>query len=463
MPNRILLVVHYLACFKAGLVATPLNYRYAPPEIDHALEVSGASALVAHAERADDLAATRARGAPARRRRHLREAARRRPAPTLEGADGDRPPDRSSSRPTDADAPGGDLLHVRQHRARPRASRTASRRSAGWPRARPTAFELTAADSVPPRRRRCRTSARSSGRWPRSRSARTSWSRARFDAGEILPLLRAHRPTVLAMIPAALTALVRDHDVHRRRLRVAAPLPLRRRQGVARARARVLRSSSGFLIDEGYGMTEVGLATLNPPSGAIKQGSIGRPVAGRRASASRDDDDGEVAVGDGRAGCGSGPGARPSATGRNPDATARDHARRLARLRRPRARRRRRLPLVLRPQEADHRARRLEHQPVRGRGRAGRAPGGRARRRGRHPRRGARRERARLRHGRRTASQRPTEPGAHRVRPRSASATRRPRRSSSSTRCRSTPPASSTASALKRLAEDHVHPHGLPA
>src|SRR4051812_47282318 len=59
MPNRPALVVHYLACFKAGLVATPLNYRYAPPEIDHALEVSGAAVLVAHAERADDVADSR--------------------------------------------------------------------------------------------------------------------------------------------------------------------------------------------------------------------------------------------------------------------------------------------------------------------------------------------------------------------------------------------------------------------
>jgi non-ribosomal peptide synthetase component F len=37
MPNRPALIVHYLACFKAGLVATPLNYRYMAPEIDHAL------------------------------------------------------------------------------------------------------------------------------------------------------------------------------------------------------------------------------------------------------------------------------------------------------------------------------------------------------------------------------------------------------------------------------------------
>ena len=47
MPNRGALLVHYLACVKAGLVATPLNYRYQAPEIDHALEVSGASLLVA--------------------------------------------------------------------------------------------------------------------------------------------------------------------------------------------------------------------------------------------------------------------------------------------------------------------------------------------------------------------------------------------------------------------------------
>src|SRR5256885_1156582 len=43
----------------AGPVATPLNYRYMAPEIDHALAVSGACALLAHAEREEDLAASR--------------------------------------------------------------------------------------------------------------------------------------------------------------------------------------------------------------------------------------------------------------------------------------------------------------------------------------------------------------------------------------------------------------------
>src|SRR5689334_15121507 len=59
LPNRGALLVHYLACFKAGLIATPLNYRYQAPEIDHALEVSGASLLVAHTERNDVLAASK--------------------------------------------------------------------------------------------------------------------------------------------------------------------------------------------------------------------------------------------------------------------------------------------------------------------------------------------------------------------------------------------------------------------
>ena len=64
MPNRTALIAHYLACFKAGLVMTPLNYRYTPPEIDHALEVSGARIILAHAERAADIAASKAAKLP---------------------------------------------------------------------------------------------------------------------------------------------------------------------------------------------------------------------------------------------------------------------------------------------------------------------------------------------------------------------------------------------------------------
>ncbi len=59
MPNRVALLVLYLACFRAGLVVTPLNYRYTPREIDHALEVSDAALLFSQTEREADWAASR--------------------------------------------------------------------------------------------------------------------------------------------------------------------------------------------------------------------------------------------------------------------------------------------------------------------------------------------------------------------------------------------------------------------
>jgi acyl-coenzyme A synthetase/AMP-(fatty) acid ligase len=99
------------------------------------------------------------------------------------------------------------------------------------------------------------------------------------DAHEILPLLREHRPTILAMIPAALSALIHDHDVRPSDfscLRLC-------RAGADKVSTELLSefaAEAGFPIVEGYGMTEVGVATMNPPSGDIRQGSIGRPING---------------------------------------------------------------------------------------------------------------------------------------------------------------------------------------
>ena len=66
MPNRPALIAHHLACLKAQLVSTPLNYRYMPAEIDHALKVSGAALLVHHAERDADIANPPRAAPPAR-------------------------------------------------------------------------------------------------------------------------------------------------------------------------------------------------------------------------------------------------------------------------------------------------------------------------------------------------------------------------------------------------------------
>ena len=54
MPNCPELVIAYLACFAAGVIAVPLNTRYRAPEVSYAVERSGAVAMSVHPELAPE-------------------------------------------------------------------------------------------------------------------------------------------------------------------------------------------------------------------------------------------------------------------------------------------------------------------------------------------------------------------------------------------------------------------------
>ena len=289
MPNRVDLVVHYLACFKAGLVATPLNYRYTHREIDHALEVSAAAALLAHVERADDVAASALAadlrcGVIAYRDEsddpevawsHSFEELLENQPPALEAS-----PDPSLPA----------AIFFTSGSTGPAKGVTHTRASLRWMIASAAAaLELSERDEFLPG---SSMSHIGSFLWTLSTlSAGGKVVVARTtDAHELLPLLRRTRPTVLAMIPAALAALVRDHDL---RPDDFASLRLCR-AGADKVCAELLEefaAAAGFPISEGYGMTEVGLATLNPPSGVNKQGSIGCPIDGVDITLRADDGD----------------------------------------------------------------------------------------------------------------------------------------------------------------------------
>jgi long-chain acyl-CoA synthetase len=270
MPNRIDLVVHYLACFRAGLIATPLNYRYTHREIDHALEVSGARALLAHVERGEDVGASRfAAGLGLGTIDYDDEQGF---AALLESK-----PLPSDSSPADPTGPA--VIFFTSGSTGPAKGVTHTRESLRWMIASAAAaFELEPGDVFLPG-----SSMSHIGSFLWALSTLTVGGKVvvarSTDSHELLPLLREHQPSVLAMIPAALLALVRDHDLQPGDLACLRIC----RSGSDKVSTELLAefaAAAGFPIVEGYGMTEVGLATLNPPSGEIKQGSIGPPIGG---------------------------------------------------------------------------------------------------------------------------------------------------------------------------------------
>lgn len=272
MPNRPALVLHYLACFKAGLVATPLNYRYTAREIDHALAVSEARALLAHAERKEDLAAS--------------QLAQQLALGTITYGSGDavgqafeeliQGPLPTSRLPVPSPAAPA-VIFFTSGSTGPAKGVTHTHETLGWMLASAAAGlelspdDLFLAGSSLSHIGAFYTSFAALGAGAGAIVART------FDADELLPLLREDLPTVLSMLPSALFALTRDHGARHDDF---SSLRLCRAAGdcVSAELEREFTTLSGFAVDEAYGLTEVGLVTVSPPSGQIKIGSVGQVV-----------------------------------------------------------------------------------------------------------------------------------------------------------------------------------------
>ncbi len=282
LPNRGELIVHYLACIRAGLVATPLNYRYQAPEIDHALEVSGAAVLIAHVERDADLAKSKLAGALPLGRIHYNDGVC--PKPSLgELLTGD-------SEAPDHPAPSPDtpvfIFFTSGSTGKPKGV-THTHETFGWMIASAVAgLELTPDDIFLPGCSASHIGASLLSLAGLAAGARVDVARW-FDGTELLPLLRTTRPSVLCLLPSAMFGLVRDHgaakeDFHSLRLCISGG------DKVSGELEREFVALAGFEIDETYGMTEIGIATMNPPSGENRIGSMGRLSPGFAASI-RDD------------------------------------------------------------------------------------------------------------------------------------------------------------------------------
>ena len=269
MPNRPEMIVFYLACFRAGLVATPLNYRYLAPEIDHALSVSEARALLVHAERLEDL--------------ELSELAGQLEVGLIAFGTGDgfeallENGNGAQFEPPPAGAPAA--IFFTSGSTGPPKGVTHTHETMGWMFAIAAgALEFDGGDLLLAGSSLSHIGACYVTFSALSAGAGTIVART-FDGHELLPLLREDRPTVLSMLPSALFALTRDHGARHDDF---SSLRLCRAAGdkVAAELEKEFTELSGFAIDEAYGTTEMGLMAVSPPSGLIKIGSVGQPVPG---------------------------------------------------------------------------------------------------------------------------------------------------------------------------------------
>ncbi|USG62665.1 acyl--CoA ligase [Sneathiella marina] len=287
MPNRTHLLILYLASFKAGFVLVPLNYRYTPSEIDYALNVSGASLLVYHSERETDIAASNS-------------------VPDL-------PLGLIPYRPLkDTDAgfedlysePDSAVVFDKFDKTDPAAifftsgstgkpkGVTHSHQSLGWMFAAVVgACGLTANDVLLPGSSMSHLGGFMFSFAALSEGGRVVIARV-YDATEILPLMRQEKPTVLCMLPATLMGLVRDKSAKEEDFK-SIRLCRCGSDKVPEELEIEFEALTGYKVDEGYGMSEVGLAALNPPEGLIKMGSIGTANPGYEMSI-RDDQGVEV-------------------------------------------------------------------------------------------------------------------------------------------------------------------------
>jgi long-chain acyl-CoA synthetase len=277
MPNCPELVLCYFACFKLGAVAVPLNYRYLQAEAQYALEHSSASTLIVHHTLVAQVV-----GLPlADMGVALRFQAGGAPAASFQDFDTLlAPPGNVPARDMNEDQPVA-ILYTSGSTARPKGVTYTHRTLSHDCEIQTESFEFTDADVHLVSTAACHAAALTGQLLPSIYSGGTCVLTHLPSAAQVVAAIQQRRVTRVQMLPASLEDLVEHLEHHPAQLRSwrcctaggdVVPVELHQR----------FRKVAGFELDELYGMTEVLSCIANPPFGAKKPGSIGKPVARTR-------------------------------------------------------------------------------------------------------------------------------------------------------------------------------------
>ncbi len=290
LPNRLQVIVHYLACLRAGFVAVPLNYRYLAQDIDYAIGLSQPRLMVAHAERADDI--SQCAGIDNLELGGL----------SVDGAlPGFDPFEPLTERAAAAlpDRPGPDdpavIFFTSGSTGRPKGV-THTQRSLGHiVSSLGAAYRITEKDTILPVSSLSHMLAQIMS-YAALAAGGSAVVAKDISVDAVMPLMQHHQPTVIAMMPYALTEVVyasRESDAAFHRLRMCDCGG----DKVATDLQKKFQEVSGVELAEGYGLTEVGIVTHNPPDGPIIHGSVGPAMPGNAFSV-RDANGKDLAAGE---------------------------------------------------------------------------------------------------------------------------------------------------------------------
>ncbi|MBX3414726.1 MAG: AMP-binding protein [Pirellulales bacterium] len=299
LPNRPELVFCYLACFKLGAIAVPLNHRYRTGEAEYALEHSGSTTLIVHEDKLDDALGLPFERLPLVRRYLVRDAAakivdtaarqashcRGNELPTLAVVEAEFAPFESLLSGKTAPLPEvlfderqlATIMYTSGTTANPKGVVHSQETLWHCVQIQATSMEYTSEDVILVSTSAAHCAASYGLIFPNIFVGGTSVMLHAPTPEQVVQAIVEHGVTRCQMLPASLQDLV-EYLEHR-----PTPLPSLRSffaggDIVPLDTHRRFRAATGLDVAELCGMTEAITYAVNPPFGEKRIGSVGKPV-----------------------------------------------------------------------------------------------------------------------------------------------------------------------------------------